>query len=242
MTTLPATCFDVRAELEERLERDLLGPRDGESEELPPGTPPAEWYLLGRLVPRTRPSEPLPATPDDEAAGEMLDVDLVDRELTDAADTSGEDVETGPALRTGTMAASALGLSFRVPLEVQRVVVTASWGAYATGPSQVHTTERGTPRSVWRRTPAGGQVEVDLTDPDPQPLVVDPEREGVVVRVAARERDGARVVDVSLINDQGVPSGSVDTARTYQSELTVTALDGHAGVFLGHNTLSSVVR
>ncbi len=235
MTTPPATCFDVRAELEERLERDLLGPRDGDREELPPGTPPAEWYLLGRLVPRTRPSEPLPATPDGEAAGEMLDVDLVDRELTDAADTSGEDVETGPALRTGTMAASALGLSFRVPLEVQRVVVTAYWGAYATGPSQVHTTERGTPRSVWRRTPAGGQVEVDLTDPDPQPLVVDPEREGVVVRVASRERDGARVVDVSLINDQGVPSGSVDTARTYQTELTVTALDGHAGVFLGHN-------
>ncbi len=235
MTTPAATSFDVRAELEERLERDLLGPRDGDREELPPGTPPAEWYLLGRLVPRTRPSEPLPATPDDEAAGEMLDVDLVDRELTDAADTSGEDVETGPALRTGTMAASALGLSFRVPLEVQRVVVTASWGTYATGPSQVHTTERGTPRSVWRRTPAGGQMEVDLTDPDPQPLVVDPEREGVVVRVAARERDGARVVDVALINDQGVPSGSVDTARTYQTELTVTALDGQAGVFLGHN-------
>ena len=34
------------------LERDLLGPLDGATQELPPGTSPAERYLLGRLVPR----------------------------------------------------------------------------------------------------------------------------------------------------------------------------------------------
>lgn len=51
----PADSYDVRAELEERVERDLLGPRDGPHEELmPPGTPPAERYLVGRLVARAR--------------------------------------------------------------------------------------------------------------------------------------------------------------------------------------------
>jgi len=62
----PASSFDVRAELETLLERDLLGPRDGEFEELPPGVSPAERYLVGRLVPRTSPSAPprvLPVAP-----------------------------------------------------------------------------------------------------------------------------------------------------------------------------------
>ena len=52
MTTPDATSFQVRAELEDLLERDLLGPWDGPEEELPPGTSPAERYMLGRLVPR----------------------------------------------------------------------------------------------------------------------------------------------------------------------------------------------
>jgi hypothetical protein len=232
--TTPTTSYEVRAELEERLERDLLGPRDGPCEELPPGTPPAERYLVGRLVPRTRPSDPVPDV-DAREAGELTDPDLVDREVTDAGTAAGDDVETGAAQRTGTMAASALGLSFRVPADVHRLVVKASWGAYAPAASDVHVTEQGRPRTVWRRTPAGGEVEIDLTEADPEPLVVDPEREGVVLRVAVRERDGARVVDLALVNDQPVPTSSVDTARTYQTALEVTALDGQEAVFLGHN-------
>ena len=51
----PATSFEVRAELESLLERDLLGPWDGPEEELPPRSSPAERYLLGRLVPRDAP-------------------------------------------------------------------------------------------------------------------------------------------------------------------------------------------
>jgi hypothetical protein len=43
--------FEVREALESLLERDRLGPWDGPEEELPPGTIPAERYLLGRLVP-----------------------------------------------------------------------------------------------------------------------------------------------------------------------------------------------
>ena len=53
----PATSFEVRGELEALLERDLLGPWDGPDEELPPGSSPAERYLLGRLVPRDAPAD-----------------------------------------------------------------------------------------------------------------------------------------------------------------------------------------
>jgi hypothetical protein len=224
------TSYEVRANLEQLLERDLLGPRDGEREELPPGVPPAERYLVGRLVPRTRPSEPPAQTMSYDA-----DPDLVDREITGASDVQGDDLETGQATRTGTMAASAMGLSFRVPEDVHRVVVNASWGRYASAASEVHVTDQGRPRSVWRRTPAGGEVELDLLATDDATLGIDSEQEQVVLRSTMRLRDGARIVDLALVNDQAVPSGSPDTARIYQVRLSVAALDGAAAVFLGHN-------
>ncbi len=48
MSSYAATSYDVRASLEALLERGRFGPRDGEREELPPGIPPAERYLVGR--------------------------------------------------------------------------------------------------------------------------------------------------------------------------------------------------
>ncbi|WP_331758103.1 DISARM system helicase DrmA (plasmid) [Nocardia sp. NBC_01377] len=233
MTTdaAPLTSYDVRAALEDRLERDLRGPRDGQQEELPPGTAPAERYLVGRLVPRTRPSEP----PSNPQAEDGDDPDLVDREMTGASEVQGDDLETGQVTRTGTMAASALGLSFRVPLEVKRIVVTALWGRYAPAQSEIQVTEQGRPRTVWRRTPAGGTVELDLLAANETPVVVDRDQEQVVLRATVREREGVRVVDLALINDQGVSTGNPDLNRTYQTSLTVTALDGTSAIFLGHN-------
>ncbi|OJF10751.1 DISARM system helicase DrmA [Couchioplanes caeruleus] len=224
------TSFEVRAELESLLERDLRGPWDGPDEELPPGVPPAERYLLGRLVPRTRPSAPPPEQThlDDDPA-------LVDLEVTGAGDDTDAEVETSQSTRTGSMAASALGLSFRVPAEVERLVVEASWGRYAPAKSETHVTEQGRPRSVWKRSPAGGRVEVALVEGDSKPIVVDPNHEGVVLRVTVRTRGSCKVVDLALVNDQGVPDANVDSSRLYQTFLMVTALDGASAIFIGHN-------
>jgi len=231
-----ATSYDVRAELESLLERDLLGPWDGPGEELPPGTPPAERYIVGRLVPRTKPSDPpQPRADAGDAGGVDDDPDLVDREVTAASEDGDGDVETPQATRTGSMSASALGLSFRVPADVTTLLVQASWGRYATTASEYHLTEQGRPRTVWKRTPAGGAVEIDLVDGDADPRVVDPDAEGVVLRATVRTRGACKVVDLALVNDQGHPSGSPDAARLYQVRVTVTALDGATAVFVGHN-------
>src|SRR5450759_3198902 len=131
-TDAASTSFDVRAELEALLERDLLGPRDGPDEELPPGVPPAERSLVGRLVPLTRPTDPLR-----DALEQDEHPDLADREVTETGADGDGDLETRQATRSGTMAASALGLSFRVLGEVGRLVVTASWGRYAPTKSEV---------------------------------------------------------------------------------------------------------
>lgn len=157
---------------------------------------------MGRLVPRTRPSEPV-AHPQVAVGTEEDDPDLVDNEVTDATDSPGDDLPPTHATRTGTMAASALGLSFQVPLDVHHLAVTASWGTYAPAASEVHLTEQGKPRRVWRRTPRGGSVEVDLTAIEQPPLVVDAAQERVVLRTTVRERAGVRLVDLALVNDRG---------------------------------------
>ncbi len=113
--------------------------------------------------------------------------------------------------------------------------MSASWGRYAPAKSEVQVTEQGKARTVWTRSPGGGTVELDLLAADGLPVVVDHQQERVVLLATVRERAGVRVVDLALVNDQGVPDGSPDLLRVYQTSITVTALDSVAAVFVGHD-------
>ncbi len=229
-----ATSFEVRAELEDLLERDLLGPRDGPDEELPPRTSPAERYLLGRLVPRDAPADEDTADKDDANEADQ-DPSLVDREVSETGDGDDSDVESEAVVRSGSMAASAIGLSFIVGDDTDTVLAEAAWGRYERAISEVHVTEQGRPRTVWKRSPCGGQVEVPLHAEGAGSLVPDARQEGVVVHYTVRHRGRRRIVELALVNGQPAPGASQDTARLYQVGLTVTALDGHRAVFAGHN-------
>ncbi len=228
---MSASSFAVRAELEELLERDLLGPWDGAREELPPGSSPAERYLLGRLVP----SRPAPSTPQPDASVLDDDPDTVDREVLATDEARDTDVEPAASVRAGTMAASSLGLSFSVPADVEGITVEARWGRYERRPSQHHETEQGRPRTVWTRVPSGGEVVVPLGAEDDIERIPDPEQEQVVVRATVRHRGRLRIVDVALVNAQAMPSETPDVARLYQAGLAVTAADGSSAIFVGHN-------
>ncbi|MBA8792842.1 hypothetical protein FHX74_000436 [Friedmanniella endophytica] len=232
--TQSATGYNVRAELENLLVRDLLGPWDGDTEELPPGSTPGERYLLGRLVPR-RPEAGEPAP---ETAAE--DDDVEDRpELVEepTLDLDGDDADppSPAAVRTRAMAASSLGLVCSVPVDVDVVVVTASWGRYERGPSDHHTTETGSPRTVWKRVPTAGSVEVPTDTDSAGELVPVPEHDGVRLRWRVRHRDGRRTVELFLVNGQPIPADTPDRGRLFQAKLGVVALDGGAPIFLGHN-------
>jgi hypothetical protein len=230
-----ATSFQVRAQLEDRLELDLLGPWDGPEEELPPRTSPAERYMLGRLVPRERPAEQ-EETDDGEAVdAEETDPGLVDREVTSAADGDEEGAEADATVRSGSMAASAIGLAFSVPETVDVISVSAAWGRYVRAPSDQHETPQGRPATTWHRVPAGGSVEVRVDAEGTGYEVPDPEQEAVVVRYTVRHRGARRVVELTLVNGQRAVARTQDVARLYQVGLTVTALDGDAAIFLGHN-------
>jgi hypothetical protein len=234
--TVPVTSYEVRAQLEDMLERDLLGPWDGPAEELPPGTTPGERYLLGKLVPR-RAATAEPAS--DAAVPEDDDVEdrpeLVEEGALDLDPDDREGAAPAAAVRGRAMAASSLGLAFAVPPDINRVLVTARWGRYERGPSSLHTTETGRPRTVWHRATAGGDVEVPVDVEGTGSGAPDGVQEQVLARWRVRHRHGRRVVEVFLLNAQPARAESPDRERLFQATLTVTALDGNQPVFLGHN-------
>lgn len=122
-----------------------------------------------------------------------------------------------------------------MPADVETLHVYASWGRYERGPSEIHETEQGRPSQVWKRVPCGGPAEIDCTRDGETPLAPDPLHEQVVVRAVVRHKGATRIVDVALVNRQTPPSSAPDTARLYQVQLRVTALDGATAVFVGHN-------
>lgn len=235
---MTVTGSDVRQELECLLERDLLGPWDGPTEELPPGVTPGERYLLGKLVPKRDEGE---EPGESQGAEGAEDDDVEDRpELVDEGGVlvdqdADADRPSAAAVRGRAMAASAIGLSFSVSTDVDEVRVEASWGRYERGPSATHVTDTGKPRMVWRREPAVGGRTLDVSRDAQGDEAVSADQELVRPRWRVLHRDHRRVVEVFLVNTQPVPQHLVDQQRLFQVEVTVTATDGTSPVFCGHN-------
>ena len=210
-----ASSYQVRDALQEFLERDLLGPWDGNLEVLPPRSQgPGERYLVGRLGPKHD------ANSAKDAAADTVDAD-------NAAGGDGSDPELPDLLtmqNAGHMWASSMGLSCVVQPGTDILTVTISWGQYAK--SEV-LDDAGNPHRQWSREPVqrvipvrrepGASQRIPLTMPDPR-------QPGVYLAVEIREHaNGRRVIEIGLVNAQTEPAANKDTAWLFQPKLTVTA-------------------
>ncbi len=202
----------IRAEVEEKVLAELLGPAEGEHEEIDDRRlRPRDRYLLGLLAPgRTR--------------VKREEIDTLEAAAADNADDDGDD-ETG--LSSDTMFPSSIGLSFCVP-EGTKLRIHARWGRYVRGPSESATTETGQPKTVWKREPMGGSLPAVEASPGPLgPFVPDPSQPGVIVRGIANpmpRKEGAPplvVVSLFLVNTQDEPEERRDEAWLFQPDLSV---------------------
>ncbi len=217
-----AGSHQVRDELGELIVRDLLGPWDGESEQFAPNAGgPRERYLVGMLGHKHDPTSTV------AQADEVPDTE-------DGVRGDGEaelpDVLTPQSL--GRIWASSMGLSFAVPGDVDVLAVIAAWGQYT---KQEFSEEDGRKRRAWTREPVSHEREIRLDGEESYriPLTgADENAPGVLLAVAVRPRDGRRIIELTLINNQLQPVSNADTAWLFQTTLTVAALDGHATVFL----------
>ncbi|MDT0548238.1 DISARM system helicase DrmA [Streptomyces lonegramiae] len=232
-TFLPGDSYDVRDGLVKYIHRDLLGPWDGDIEELPPRSAgPRDRYLVGMLGPRPEASET---------------VDKIARKAAQIADVEpGSDdgtEEGGPAERltpqaSGRIWASSMGLSFVVPASIGTLSVLASWGRYSLTNSR---TDDGRTAQVWGREPVKRPCDIDVTRTGDQSRVLEGDKSsGIHLDVQVRERatgeggEDLRVVEVALVNRlRESEADRRDVQWLFQTELTVTAFpDDRAAVFL----------
>ena len=204
-----ATSYQVRDELQALIERDLLGPWDGENEVLPPRSQgPGERYLVGRLGPRQSTES------GKEAAQDTATVDTDIAAGGDGADPELPDLLT--MQNAGRMWASSIGLSCVVDAETDILTVTVTWGQYAK--SEVLDDE-GNPHRQWSRQQVRREIHPRLTEPDRKYPLTSPD---VYLAVAVRGHAGQRrVVEVSLVNAQDEPPANKDTAWLFQPKLVV---------------------
>ncbi|WP_298207845.1 DISARM system helicase DrmA [Ferrimicrobium sp.] len=257
-----STGQQVRAELENLLERDLVGPWDGPEEELRAGTKPSDRYLLGVLDPlRLRASllaESTQREPNEPAmdAPEMLEPEDA-TELLEPGElaTGGEEEvpERAPAVSLGerAIAASSIGLVCTVAMEVQELYVTASWGRYERHESTTQVTATGNAQRVWHRVRAGGTIMVPLLPANTtrqssagqvtmkssgleDSRIIDGTQDGVILRWKVREHGERQLVELAIVNEQSWARELPDQYRLFQVELTVTSPTNEA-IFLGHN-------
>jgi hypothetical protein len=217
----PATSHQVRDEIQKLVHRDLLGPWDGDTERIP-GLGPRERYLVGMLGPKHEPvstRDEADRLPDTETGTQG-----------DGAEPDLPDVVTPQTL--GRIWASSMGLSFAVPGDVDLIAVTGEWGRYHWAESE---DEDGHRRRSWTREPVTCRREIRL-DAEPSyrlPLTgTDADQAGVLLAVAVRPRDGERIVEVALVNNQAEPATQQDVAWLFQTRLTVSATDGQDAIFL----------
>lgn len=197
------TSREVRAELIEALQLDLVGPSNDHAcaRELLTD-PPSRWYLTGFLVPSDAPVE--------QRTDETSDDELDSAGEGDAGDDDAPP-DRGAARRK--FLPSSMGLSVLVDPEVQELEVTVCWGDYGFeggGEETNNTTEQGRDttnekatsadegestdkesggakrRRGYRRTPKESKVLVPLSDSGTQLEVPVPNSDGLVLFLTVR--------------------------------------------------------
>ena len=209
LATIPPA--QIRESLHEAVVNDLLGPAEGPEEEIL-GMSVRDRYLVGKLAPRNV-----------RVGAEEQD------EMSQEANTNTNDgaSDGGPAANESLMP-SSFGLTFCVDANVQNLDVSASWGRYQKVESQIHMTDQGRGRRVWKRTPAGGTVTLPLAPGLFGPLNPDPAWGDVYIRGIVRPATAAGeiIITLFLVNEQEAPETNQDEAWLFQSELRAQAPDG----------------
>lgn len=227
ITTRPAVLppthkATIRAELRDLVVADLLGPKDGPTEEVSEGKV-SERYLVGILAPKHL---AIVAEEQDELAA-------------DGAGTPEEGTPEAEPAQNRTMLPSSLGLTFCVDGNVKRIRVVARWGWYRKiKPEQLKEEKDAADKpdfggKPWTRTQVEKPLIIDLEAGPIKPRSASDEQPEVVVRGVVRRRPGESEWSVSLflVNGQSEPKKLKDTAWLFQTALEVTSVTPDAAIF-----------
>jgi hypothetical protein len=200
----------VRQQLVDALQLDLVGPEDESVERL--SSRPSSWYLTGFLVPYEAP-------PADATASEQVDM---------ATTGSGGDDDAAPERASPRRVPfpSSMGMSVLVPAHTEVLDATVTWGDYRKAAA--------VDGEIWERTPRRGSLGL-IVRPDKRGRInweEVPSSDGLHIEWHVREvRQGASsgnlAVSVFLVNHRPMPKAAQpdeelpppDSAYAFQARL-----------------------
>lgn len=197
-TPIPSQ-YQLRAELEAMVLRDLLGPAGSESEELTERTV-RDRYLVGVLAPSR--SASANAKPDmDEKGQEEEEIPLIPDELSEGGSDTADDGTTDADIPVAQAhLPSSFGLSFCVDAAAKEIKVSATWGQYKRETREDQTDHQGNPLKVWKRYTRGGSLTITLKEGVIEQKAPDPQFPDIYVKGQVRQRDGEFIVTLFLVN------------------------------------------
>jgi hypothetical protein len=221
---VPATREEVREQIVEALELDLVGPSPGHElaeEHLPGWVRPSNWYLTGFLIPVSAPSE------------QSADLDA-DEDVDETPETGGEESTDDAKSAKKGFFPSSMGLSFLVSKDADSLEVTVRWGDYERG--HVGGTD-GDTVNVWKRVPREAALTLVIGGSggarDPQPV---PESGGLELHLLERLippdgldhqiPEGTRSVSLFFVNERPARTDEPDRAFVFQPEIEVRSARG----------------
>jgi len=222
------SAYDIRAELEDAILKDLRGPVQGEEEEVEEDSV-QDRYLVGLLAPQYRQAAILGEQPEEEDELAIADKGNQEEGATETTATS-----------TPTMFPSSLGMTFCVSGEAKAIEITAEWGNYRREASQFPK-EDGNAKLVWKRYPMGGSTVLPLDGEAFRWAVMGEAGPDVYVQGRSRQQDnGDWIITLFLVNGQHEPKQRRDEAWLFQPELSVRAPD-RSPIFI-RNPLPTTVQ
>lgn len=235
--------YTARENLVDILQRELLGPANGDKEILE--TTPDQAYLIGRIAPVRITDRGVPTDKDtdqpDTDVGDDLDaqqsrgvpVTAVDDSSTAADEDSGSNDSEDAAPKRGLVIPASMGLRFQIPADLESFTVTASWGQYNRVSREIEdATDQEQPRKTprFQRTPFIFPVKIPVADLQPGETIEEPLRDTVVLRIDSYREKDRLLVEVALCNDRETGRHIPTEAWLYQTRLEIDA--GGADVFL----------
>ena len=240
---------EIREKLVTMIYKDLLGPVNGEHEEVDE-TSLTERYLVGAIAPRKRYTKVASGDKISDQIGD--EIDLTQEEdpaqqdnLAIAGKKNSDDGDTEEVAPPSSLFPSSIGLSFCVDGDFDEITIQAIWGYYKKGESEVITNDKNNPKTVWQRNPINGSGIFKLADiaaTTEQTREWYPDRKNapaVVVRVRCRKIDRDWIVTIFLENRQTEPKQNRDSAWLFQPEVKVQGSNPHQAIFIRKPLTSS---
>jgi len=203
--------YELRAQFEDMIVKELLGPAHGEEEEIEEDSL-RDRYLIGLLAPKNSQQQ--------SEQQEELALSQADNPEEGKAETH--------ASGTPTMFPSSMGMTFTVSGEAGAIAVRAKWGRYERQASQ-YPDEKGDYKRVWKRYPMEGTTTFPLQEGKQTPWIVNrQECPDVYVEATIRKQNnGDWLITLFLVNAQTEPKQSKDSAWLFQPELEVRSTNAN---------------